>query len=173
MCTWHSNYFLLPPPKMGRSPRDNNFAILARIVWAWCPHAALMNPVMKGTTYIQFVKNSKFLQQIDVDELDTSPQNAFWWGQRSHWLSELMCGPCNWSNCPSHVRTVEINQDVENTPIVTIPLLEWNIWVWCNYTTIYQFDWLPFTTKWSTRGAFSVSNISWGSWNENTPNDKC
>ena len=43
--------FLTPPPKMGRSPRNNNFAILARIVWAWCPHAALMNPVMKGTTY--------------------------------------------------------------------------------------------------------------------------
>ena len=38
-----------------------------------------------------------------------------------------MCGPCNWSNCPSHVRTVEINQDVENTPIVTISLWEWNI----------------------------------------------
>ena len=30
--TWQ--LFLTPPPKMGRSPRDNNFAICARIVWA-------------------------------------------------------------------------------------------------------------------------------------------
>ena len=44
--------FLTPPPKMGRSPRDNNFSILAIIVLAWYPHAASMIPVMKGTTFL-------------------------------------------------------------------------------------------------------------------------
>ena len=47
--TWQ--LFLTPPPKMGRSPRDNNFAIRAGIVWTWYLNAAPMNPVMKGTTY--------------------------------------------------------------------------------------------------------------------------
>ena len=44
--------FLTPPPKMGRSPRDNNFAILAIIVWAWYLHAALTILVMKGATFL-------------------------------------------------------------------------------------------------------------------------
>ena len=124
--TWQ--LFLTPPPKMGRSPRDNNFAILARIVWACCPHVALMNPVMKGTMYLPICqKLINFCNKYDFDELDASPQNAFWWGQRSHELSKLMCGLCHWSNCPSHVRTVEINQDVENTSILSSFLLELNI----------------------------------------------
>ena len=77
--------FLTPPPKMGRSPRDNNFAILAIIVWAWYLHAALMNPVMKGTTFHPICpKFEIFAANLRFDELDTSPQNAFWWGQRSH-----------------------------------------------------------------------------------------
>ena len=67
--------FLTPPPKMGRSPRDNNFAILAIIVWAGIPTRPRWFLSWKAQRISQFVKNSK---------LDTSPQNAFWWGQRSH-----------------------------------------------------------------------------------------
>ena len=158
---------------MGRSPRDNNFAILARIVWAWCPHAALMNSVMKGTTYLPICK-----------KFEIFAANWCWWiGHLSPkcilvgptialiirinvWAMQLIKLPFPCSN------TWNKSRCWEHSHCYHLPLGV-KYWVWCNYTTIYQFDLLPFTTKWSTRGAFSRSNISWGSWNENTPNDEC
>ena len=53
--------FLTPPPKMGRSPRDNNFAILSNNCVSLVPHVALMIPVMKGTTFLPICQNLKFL----------------------------------------------------------------------------------------------------------------
>ena len=51
--------FLTPPPKMGRSPRDNNFAILSNNCVSLVPHAALMIPVMKGATFLPISSQKK------------------------------------------------------------------------------------------------------------------
>ena len=136
MCIRHGNYFLLPPQRWVGAPATTTFQSEQELCELF---AASMNPVMKGTTFPQFVKNKirlSFASNLGCDELDTSPQNAFWWGQRSHQSSGLMCGPCNWSNCPSRVRTVEINQDVENTFLVAPLPFGVNYWVWCSYNHI-------------------------------------
>ena len=51
--------FLTPPPKMGRSPRDNNFAILSNNCVSLVPHAALTIPVMKGATFLPICQKNE------------------------------------------------------------------------------------------------------------------
>ena len=53
--------FLTPPPKMERSPRDNNFAILAIIVWAGIPMRPWWFLSWKANEYPICQKNEIFV----------------------------------------------------------------------------------------------------------------
>ena len=147
MCIWYCNYFLLPPQRWVGAHATTTLLSWAIIVWAWYLTRPWWFLSWKAQRSTQFVKKSKFLQQIW----------GWWIGHLSPkcilvgptialiirinvWAMQLikLPFPCsnswNKSRCWEHSHCYHLPFGVK-------------YWVWCNYTTIYQFDLLPFTTK--------------------------
>ena len=81
--------FLTPPPKMSRSSRDTQLCTLSKN----CSDVKYSTMVAlddicheRNTPPWLFINlpNLPFATNLMLDELNTTPQNALWWGQWSH-----------------------------------------------------------------------------------------